>query len=51
VGFVGPVERDGGGEGDEEVLETDKGFDLAEAVAEFGPGIELVKVCSRLAKM
>jgi hypothetical protein len=38
LGFVGPVEGDGGCEGNEEVLEGDEGFALGEAVAELWPG-------------
>jgi len=41
LGFVGPVKRDGGGEGNEEVLEGEEGFVLAEAVAEAGPAGEI----------
>jgi hypothetical protein len=33
LGFVGPVEGDGGCEGDEEVLEGDEWFALGESVA------------------
>jgi hypothetical protein len=38
--LVGPVERDCGGEGDEEVFEGDVGFQCDEAVAESGPGVD-----------
>jgi hypothetical protein len=51
VRFIGPIERDSRREWDEEVFKGDEGFDLAEAVAEFGPGSQLVKTFSSLAKM
>jgi hypothetical protein len=37
AGLVGPVERDGCGEGDEEGVEGDEGLVGAESVAEAGP--------------
>ncbi len=36
-GFIGPIERDGGGVGDKEVVEGDRGIDLDHFVAHAWP--------------